>query len=119
MRLALVVGLLGLSGCVAAVAVPDEALHGGDGFVAVPYPPPVARVEQLPPRPSARAVWLDGSWEWTGSGYEWQRGRWAEPPPGGTRHASGGIVRSPTGALYYYPTRWYRADGQPLTPVNP
>jgi hypothetical protein len=107
--------LVVLTGCANRLAVPTEALHGGEGFVVVPFPPPVAHVEQVPPQPGLTAVWLDGSWEWTGSRYEWQRGRWAEPPAPGSRHASAGVVRSPTGVLYYYPSRWYRPDGTPMT----
>jgi hypothetical protein len=32
--------------------------------VCVDAPPPEARVEELTPRPSRRAVWVDGGWVW-------------------------------------------------------
>jgi hypothetical protein len=53
-----------LSGCVVA--------PGG------PPPVPVARVEVVPPPPSARVVWQPGGWHWNGGAYVWIRGHYVE-----------------------------------------
>ena len=52
----------------------------------VPYPPPPARVESVPPRPSTKATWIDGEWTWRGKRWLWVRGRWVEPPKGAVFH---------------------------------
>src|SRR5690242_2735513 len=49
---------------------------------AVPYPPPPALVEWVPPKPDGAAVWIDGEWMWQSGRWTWKRGRWVRPPPG-------------------------------------
>lgn len=59
-----------------ATAVPDGA------YVDVPHPPPPARPEEIPERPTDAAVWLDGRWSWDRGHWIWERGAWYDAPPG-------------------------------------
>ncbi len=67
-------------------------------YVEVPYPPPAALAETVPPRPERDgAVWVDGEWVSHGNEYVWRRGGWVVPP-----------ARS-----QFAPWRaWYRRDGR-------
>lgn len=56
------------------VGQPTEALQ------QVAYPPPPARVENVPTAPRDGAVWIDGEWTWQGERWVWKRGRWVMPP---------------------------------------
>ncbi len=103
-----------LAACAPHVAVPPNGLHSGDEPAIVPYPPPAAQVEILPPRPSGDALWIDGYWEWTGTGFAWQRGRWDVSPAPGAYYARATTVRSPNGQLFYYTGRWHLSDGRPV-----
>jgi hypothetical protein len=49
-------------------------------MVEVPYPPPAARVEVVPPRKGALDVWVDGQWDWDGDVWQWTAGSWVKPP---------------------------------------
>lgn len=71
----------------------------------VPYPPPVALVELVPPQPSDDAVWIDGHYRWTGSEYDWTAGDWVVPKAG-TRYAPPMAVRLNDGVLLYYEGQW-------------
>ena len=104
-------GLACLTGCGSTLPTPSTTLHSGDGFTLVPFPPPVARVEFVSPQADPSDVWLDGSWEWASQQWGWRSGRWEAPPSADARYAPGTCVRSPNGPLYFYPGRWYRADG--------
>jgi hypothetical protein len=42
-------------------------------------PPPVARAEEQPPKPSQNADWVPGSWVWDGWEYQWTGGGWRVP----------------------------------------
>lgn len=79
-------------------------------LVEVPYPPPPARVEILPPRPRADAVWIDGEWVWQGGTWAWRTGRWAVVPAGAA-WAPWTTVRSEAGILYAAEGRFRRPDG--------
>jgi hypothetical protein len=37
-------------------------------------------VEDIPPAPTAGAVWIAGVWAWDGHAYVWVAGRWELPP---------------------------------------
>jgi hypothetical protein len=50
--------------------------------VVVPEPPPPPRVELRPPPPAPHAVWIAGSWQWSGREHVWVGGRWSAPRPG-------------------------------------
>src|SRR5688572_15158829 len=64
-------------------------------------PAPVSEPQEtMPPQPSPNAVWIRGHYTYTGTGYQWQSGRWEVPPAGATRYigpswqpaANGGYV---------------------------
>ncbi|MFT3838152.1 MAG: hypothetical protein QM723_14315 [Myxococcaceae bacterium] len=42
-------------------------------------PPPIARAEEQPPKPSEHAEWVPGSWVWDGWEYQWTGGGWRVP----------------------------------------
>jgi hypothetical protein len=44
--------------------------------------PPPPQVETKPPRPGAKAVWIDGHWKWAGKRYVWVSGHWEKNPKG-------------------------------------
>jgi hypothetical protein len=73
------VGVLSLAGADAAWARPHSrvSVH----FV-VNTPPPPLRVERVLVRPSRRAVWVPGYWDWQPArrDYVWVGGRWDTPP---------------------------------------
>lgn len=94
-------------GCPATVPTPPLAGHEADVPETVPYPPPPARVELLPPRPSDEATWVDGEWLWTESGWAWRPGSWEHPRPG-ARWAPPLSVRLPHGELVHYRGRWHK-----------
>jgi len=56
----------------------------GDGYYgsAVVIAPPAPQVEYYGRAPYPEDIWIDGYWQWTGSGYQWQRGYWSAPRPG-------------------------------------
>ena len=52
------------------------------GPVAIPQPsgpPPAARDDALPPRPSPRASWVTGWWRWEAGAWVWLSGWWQVP----------------------------------------
>jgi hypothetical protein len=108
--------LLVAAACAPRVPTPVAGLHSGDEPAIVPYPPPAAIVEWVPARPAREALWLDGHWEWTGTGYAWQGGRWEAPPAPGAYYAPATTVRRPNGQLFYFTGRWHLADGTPVLP---
>jgi hypothetical protein len=99
-------------GCAPRVPVPEPAGHEGDLPIAVPYPPPAARAETLPPPPHDHAVWLDGYWRWTGADYRWMAGRWVTPPAG-MGYAPATTLRRRNGELLYYEPGWRRPAPAP------
>jgi len=86
-------------------------------LVRVPYPPPPARVEQVPPAPAGaqRAVWLDGEWVWEGRRYAWKPGRWVRAPEQGA-FSPWTTVRDREGTLYLAQGAWRGPDGRELAP---
>jgi len=67
------------SACGATLPQPEYITNQSKEWVVVPYPPPPARVEVIPPSPAFAAVWVDGQWTWVGR-WEWQKGRWVNLP---------------------------------------
>ncbi|HTR16183.1 MAG TPA: YXWGXW repeat-containing protein [Acetobacteraceae bacterium] len=45
-----------------------------------PPPPPPPRAESIPKPPvtATPLIWQPGHWDWTGTGYAWDQGRWVE-----------------------------------------
>ena len=118
-------GALVLLACVVRIPEPAVGTEPLDAAEArcVDAPPPTVIPEELPPRPSARAVWVDGAWVPADGKWAWQSGAWIEPAPGSSyRRAQ--LARLPNGALVWYPGRWHtreedreaRAFGRPPAP---
>jgi hypothetical protein len=90
-----------------------------EDYVAVPFGPRVPQVEMIPPAPRKDAVWVDGSWEWSGQRYGWKPGAWVIAPAG-ARYARWVIVRrSEDGQLFFAPSSWRDASGARLEDPAP
>jgi len=95
--------------CGSSLPSPQTAQHTSQAFVEVPYPPPAALVEVIPERPDGDAVWVDGSWEWRGRSYVWQRGAWVHAPAGAA-YATRQAYLAEDGRLLFAPGTWYDAE---------
>jgi hypothetical protein len=87
------------------VSQPTSALE------RVPYPPPPARVEFVPDKPRADAVWVDGEWTWQGRRWAWRAGRWVIPPKDAA-FAPWIAVRDKSGVLYVAAGTWRDKAGK-------
>ncbi len=103
-----------LGGCGAALPRPPAAQVSGADYVPVPFAPRVPPVEYIPPRPAKQAVWVDGSWEWTGNRYGWRYGSWVIPPPNAGYARWVVVRRSGDGQLFFAPSRWKDASGRDI-----
>jgi hypothetical protein len=106
------VSLVVALGCGSSLPRLPAATQPDDAFVDVPYPPPAAHVEQLPPKPSARAVWVDGQWVWNG-GWVWTPGAWVAVP-GNARFAPWALRRTTDGQLQFAAAAWRDPTGREL-----
>lgn len=105
--------------CGGSLPAPEIAEHPRESYVDVPYPPPAALAEIVPPRPqNADVVWLDGDWTFRGSAFAWRRGGWFADVPG-SRYAPSRVVYLPDGRLRFAPGTWYDERGQTLTRPRP
>lgn len=52
------------------------------GVVYIQQAPPKPRVETPPRKPTPRAVWIPGHWQWKGNNYVWVSGHWDRNPRG-------------------------------------
>jgi hypothetical protein len=107
--------LLLLGACAGPLPHPVFAPQPTDALIEVARPPPPARVEAIPARPRATAVWLDGEWAWRRGRWAWLIGRWAVPPQGAV-FSPWYFVRGLDGSLYYAPGVWRDAKGDPIDP---
>ena len=94
-----------------SVAKPALQPQPSDAYEEVPYPPPSALVEIVPPQPRPDAVWMDGYWAWSGQYYIWERGGWVMPPRD-ARLSKWDARYRPDGVLLYAPTRWRDGRGR-------
>lgn len=118
-RAAALVVLLAQASCSGSLPRPRRVQVSADDYVAVPYPPRAPPVEVVPPRPSGDAVWVDGSWRWSGRRYLWKRGAWVEAPEG-ARYARWVVVRRKgDGQLFFAPSSWRDAAGRALPDPPP
>jgi hypothetical protein len=71
----------------------------------VPQAPPQRRREVRTERPGPNHVWQSGFWHHTGSDWNWNDGRWSEPP---RRHAHWVAPRyqKVRGGTRYIPGHW-------------
>lgn len=103
-------------GCGTRLPGPTTGPHpaGSTNYVEVPYPPPAARVEVVPPHPrEANAVWVDGEWSWQGKRWVWLPGGWVAPPPG-AYFAPWLVYRLDNGRLLFAPGAWHATKGEKL-----
>jgi hypothetical protein len=98
-------------GCPPRLPLAETTHHRGHVPVRVPYPPPAAQVEIVPPQPTPEAVWVDGFYRWTGRDYDWTAGAWVVPQPG-TKYAPPTAMRLRDGTLVYYEGTWRRTAGE-------
>lgn len=111
--LAALLTLLTLTACGGSLPVPVTGPHGSeDPAVVVPFPPPPAHVEVVPPAPEGLkgAVWVDGEWQWRGRRWVWLAGRWEEPYPG-AYFAPSTTVRRADGELVWFAGVWHFPAG--------
>jgi hypothetical protein len=107
------------SACGSSLPRPALVLHPSSAYVEVPYPPPAALAETVPPRPKqGKAVWVEGSWQFRGKTYSWQRGGWFIPPDG-ARYARSDVAFPVDGRVLFAPGIWYDAKNDILDQVRP
>jgi hypothetical protein len=101
--------------CGSSLPTPETGVHPRDytTFVEVPYPPPPARVEFVPPKPADGAVWVDGQWDWEGKRWVWLPGGWVMPPANGY-FAPWVTVRRVDGKLFFAKASWHDRSGTPI-----
>jgi hypothetical protein len=116
-RNAVLVGAL-VAGCSWAPPQPRYVEQPTSALVAVESPPPPARVEVLPARPSREALWIDGEWVWRRGLWAWLPGRWVIAPPGAS-FSAWTIVRRADGTLWHAPGTWRDAAGKVVEPPEP
>jgi len=107
--------LLG-SACGSRLPGPPTGPHPVNGtvYLDIPYPPPPARVEVIPPIPRDRgAVWVDGEWEWQGKRWNWLAGGWVVPPAR-AYFAPWLVYRLDNGRLLFAPGAWHAVSGERL-----
>ena len=84
----------------------DNPPTPADRGYAVTEPPPTPTsqpFESIPTRPAREAVWVQGTWAYTGNPnnpYEWAPGHWEIPPPGSQAWVPGTWQRSGNGYVY-------------------
>jgi hypothetical protein len=107
--IAVAVGLK-LAACGSSIPQPPAAAQSAGALVEVDYPPPPARVEMVPKRPSDDAVWVNGEWLWQGRRWSWRAGMWVVSPKNAA-YARRVLVRRGDGKLFFAPGTWRDADG--------
>ena len=83
-------------------------LYTNPGYTVQTIPPaPVSEPqENVPPQPSANAVWIRGHYTYTGSGYQWQSGRWEVPPAGARQYIGPTWQPAANGGYVYVHGHW-------------
>jgi hypothetical protein len=108
-----------LSACAGSVPEPPFSPQPEESFDEIDAPPPPARVEVIPARPkNPYAVWIDGEWDFTGTRWAWQFGRWVALPPGAT-YAKWETKRRADGALLYASGAFRDQKGREIAPPTP
>ena len=118
-RLLLLTSLLLCQGaaCASSLPVPRTGTPNDQNreYVDVPYPPPAARVEIVPPCPERGAVWVDGEWSWKGKRWAWEPGGWVLVPQKDAYFTPWTIaVRPEDGTMRFWPGSWHAPDGARL-----
>jgi hypothetical protein len=99
--------------CSESLPTPNNARQPRSEYLPVPYPPPAAFAETVPPRPNKTALWTDGHWAWRGSTFVWQRGGWVDAPPG-SYFAHWRVRYTQDGTLMFAEEAWYDAKLKPI-----
>jgi hypothetical protein len=107
--------LFACTACASSFPRPPCSPQPTSALVEVALPPPPARVELVPARPSASALWIDGEWTWRRGRWAWLVGRWVDAPAAET-FSPWVFVRAPDGTLFYAPGVWRDARGGPVDP---
>jgi hypothetical protein len=115
LSLALLCALALAYACGSSLPTPRTGPHPATGtnYIEVPYPPPAAQVEIIPPKPREGAVWVDGEWAWEGNRWVWESGGWVAPP----EHAYLApwlTYRQANGKLLFASGTWHLDTGAPL-----
>ena len=111
--------LLAACGASRLITVPSGPQPPKATPVSVDYPPPPAKLEEIPLSSRSGAnpcLWRDGYWDWTGRRWEWQSGRAVIPPPG-CRFAEPKL-RWTTESLSFYRPAWYPDPAQSPAPKS-
>jgi hypothetical protein len=108
-----VFGALAGVACSTSLPTPRVARQPRAEYLPVPYPPPAAFAETVPPSPEAAAVWVDGHWAWRAQAFVWQRGGWVVPPAD-AYFAHWRIRYAPDGTLLFAEEVWYDARLKPI-----
>jgi len=89
------------------LTVPNSPAPANAQALRVDYPPPPAKVEEIPISHGTKGacLWRDGYWDWTGRRWEWQPGR-AVLAPAGCLFAEAKLEWS-TDSLSFYRPAWY------------
>lgn len=107
------------SACGGSLPEPARIEHPADSYEEVPYPPPAALAETVPPRPNADdLVWLEGDWVFRGRSYAWVRGGWVVAPKN-ARYAISKVLYTSDGRVLFAKASWYDTQGQKLERVRP
>lgn len=101
--------------CYSSLSRPPRGKVPPDAFEeVVPYPPPAARVETVPPQKSEGEVWIDGQWDWDGKTWKWVPGAWMRPPESASSFTPWSLKRAEDGRLHFARATWRAADGRAL-----
>ncbi len=109
---ALLLPILGVMACGSSLPAPPQGPIPLAAYTEVPGPPPPAQLERVPKRPEKRAVWLDGSWDWTGSRWRWKDGGWYAAPAPGIVFSRWQTMRPGGTRLLFATSAWRDANGQ-------
>jgi hypothetical protein len=121
------------SGCVIHTTG-HSTVHVQDHYVAPSYvmvsapPPPLVAAVTPGLEPSPDSIWIEGYWDWQGSGWVWIEGHWETDRPG-YEWEHGVCVVVEGGGYQYHPGHWrprdvtpppiYRAEGTVQVHVGP
>ncbi len=104
-----------LLACGAEFAEARLGAHPPSDAIVVPYPPPPAKVEELPARPDKACVWVDGYWDYSDR-WEWQAGEWVSP--NARCRLAPSELRRQGGRLLHARPRWYPDNVSLLGPQS-
>ena len=112
--------VLGAAACGSSLPIPEVRAHpiATTKFIDVPYPPPAARPEIIPPKPREGAVWVDGEWAWQGKQWTWESGAWVMAPARAF-YSPWVAFRQSNGTLRFAPSAWHKEDGTLLPKPTP